>query len=220
MAQSFCPHCGFGNSYAYTKPTTCSKCKRSLSFEVKNFNTQPNIITSSSQIPVLTTAEKSFISKNKDTMLPIEICKRIFGEQVSSVGPEMSAIREFLNGIGQGVSPQKPRDQGGPRQIIIDDNYIPSDNDYEGDDENDNISSNTLPNIKSLSFTVDTGPAATSMSIEDAVFKYAMRPDQKPEKLKKPKGFNAKKELTRIRQEASSLSKKTKTIGVSINRED
>jgi len=214
MAQSFCPHCGFGNSYAYTKPTTCSKCKRSLSFEVKNFNTQPNIITSSSQIPILTTTEKSFISKNKDTMLPIEICKRIFGEQVSVLGPEMSAIREFLNGIGQGVSPQKSR------SIIIDDNYIPSDNDYEEGDENDNISSNILPNIKSLSFTVDTGPAATSMSVEDAVFKYAMRPDQKPEKLKKPKGFNTKKELAKIRQEASSLSKKTKTIGVSINREN
>ena len=214
MAQSFCPHCGFGNSYAYTKPTTCSKCKRSLSFEVKNFNTQPNIITSSSQIPILTTTEKSFISKNKDTMLPIEICKRIFGEQVSALGPEMSAIREFLNGIGQGVSPQKSR------SIIIDDNYIPSDNDYEEGDENDNISSNILPNIKSLSFTVDTGPAATSMSVEDAVFKYAMRPDQKPEKLKKPKGFNTKKELAKIRQEASSLSKKTKTIGVSINREN
>jgi hypothetical protein len=232
MAQQshYCPHCGFANQYLYNKPTTCSRCKRSLSFEVKGISTADPLFNTQHlafQIPVLTAAEQSFINKNKDTMLPIEICQRIFGE-VSSTGPEMSAIRNFLNGIGQGVSPKpsspstfSPQIIIDPsRQIIIDDNYVPDNNNYDEGEENDNVSKENLPNVKSLSFTVETGPSATSMSVEDAVFKYSMRPENKPERLKKPKGFNAKKELARVRQQASSISKKTNTIRADVNKGD
>jgi hypothetical protein len=215
MAQSFCPHCGFGNSSAYVKPSTCSKCKRSLSFEVKNIPDIQAPVSIVFKTPVLTPAEQSFISKNKDTMLPIEICQRIFGEQVSALGPEMSAIRQFLNGIGQGVSSNKPQ------QIIIDDNYVPDNNNYDEENENDNVSSaGNLSDIKSLSYTIESGPTASSMSVEDAIFKYSMRPENKPSKRQKPKGFNAKKELAKIREQASSISKKTNTISAHVSREN
>jgi hypothetical protein len=37
----YCIHCGFPNSYAFTKPVTCGKCKKSL--EVKGVASKPQV---------------------------------------------------------------------------------------------------------------------------------------------------------------------------------
>lgn len=210
---SFCPSCGFANSYQFQKPDTCRKCNKSLSFE--KVVAEKQIITSSGL--ELTAAERRLIINHKDSSTPIEIAKLIFGDQITSSHPEFTLVRNFINSLeNKEVKFTKKSEKYEATQML---NNILSGKrkkleiQYDDEEEDDETVAEVPPDISGLSFTVENVEPPKSMTLEDAVFKYAAKVPAdilNPKKVK----IDSKKAFNQIKNNYFTKAGRSKSIEI------
>jgi hypothetical protein len=213
---NYCPHCGFANSYQFQKPDTCRKCNKSLSFE--KIIAEKQIITSSSGLE-LTAAERRFIINQAGTMTPLDIAKLIFGDQITSSNHESVLVRNFINSLESNEVKLTKRDEKAEATQMLNDILSGKrkklEVQYEDEEEEgeDSESTSEVPDISGLSFQVDNVEPPKSMTLEDAVFKYATKasPDiLNPKKVK----INSKKAFSEIKAKYFPKAERSKSVEI------
>jgi hypothetical protein len=211
---NYCPHCGFANSYQFQKPNTCRKCNKSLSFE--KIIAEKQIITSSSGLE-LTAAERRLIINKKDIMAPLDIAKLIFGDQITSSQADL--VRDFLKSLESNEIKLTKRSEKDDATKMLNDILSGKrkklEVQYEDEEEEgeDNESTSEIPDISGLSFQVENVEPPKSMTLEDAVFKYATKasPDiLNPKKVK----INSKKAFSEIKAKYFPKAERSKSVEI------